>query len=61
MNALASPSCTQRIQGNDARSMDFRIIDILLIPDLIGIANRFLPEAAQVDQIVTSQAAPLGS
>src|SRR6266566_8156427 len=58
---VSSPTCADRIQGNDAWSVDFRFVEISLILDLIGIAERLLPEAAQIDQVVASEAPPLRS
>jgi len=41
--------------------MDFRFVDISLIPDLIGVTDRLFPKTTQVDQVVASEAASLGS
>ena len=55
------PTHTQRIQGYNARGTDLGFIDVSLIPHLIWIADRLFSKTTQVDQIVTSEAASVGS
>lgn len=43
---IGGPSCADCVQGDDAGGVDFWLVDVSLVPDLLRVTHRFFPKSA---------------